>query len=337
MEPRLLEDELDEFERALLRSARSDEPDVRAIARAAVALGVATSTLTVAAGSAAAGTVSAGSTAVGTFSKLGALSVIKWLSIGVVGGLVTTSGVEIARNAIGPRPSEAAAAISTAQTISRRPAGQSTSDLSPIPVPPTPADPIAEPPAAPPVAAFADIRTLGANGAADVPASETNGTPARSAPPKGARSEPGVSPESASPAAPPARATAAPLSTAAPTAAFEAPPANAAREAAGVASIAEETAMLERTRRALASGSASTALLELDTYDQRARARALGAEAAVLRVEALLQAGQRSSAVALAQRLLAAQPHGPHANRLRSIVASSPYLFRGSSLETQAR
>ena len=90
--------------------------------------------------------------------------------------------------------------------------------------------------------------------------------------------------------------------------------------------------MLERARRALASGSASTALMELDTYEQSARARALGTEATVLRVEALLQSGQRTSAVALAQRLLAAQPRGPHASRLRSVVASSPYLLRGSSL-----
>jgi hypothetical protein len=324
MDPtRLLEDELDEFERALLRSARVDEPDTRAIARAAVALGVGTSALTVAAGSAAAtATVTAvpgAGTAMGTFSKLGTLAVVKWLSIGVVGGLVTTSGVEIARTAIVKSPDEPAAAVAPSRPIARAASPRPASDLSPIPVPPAPGDTAAEE-LAPPTEAFADVPV-------DPPPA-----PVRAATPKVARSGSDAVP-AAAPAAAAARGAAAPVSTAA----FTPPAANSAAETPRVVSIAEETAMLDRARRALASGNAASALNELESYDQRARARALSTEAAVLRIEALLQAGQRASAVALAQRLLALQPNGPHANRLRSIVASSPYILNGSSLETRAR
>jgi hypothetical protein len=314
MDPtRLLEDDLDEFERALLRSARFDEPDGRAITRAAVALGVGTTTLTVAAGAAAASAVPGASTAVGTFSKLGALGIVKWLSIGVVGGLVTTSGVEIARTAMGSGPREPAAVVAAARPTAVPARPQQAADLAPIPIPPALADTPAEEPS-PPTMAFAD------------PPLEP--TAPRAAAPKVTRS--GSQPRPA--AAPVEPVAAVPASTATPTAAFT-PPGPTPK----VVSIADETAMLDRARRALASGSAGTALNELDAYDQRARARALSTEASVLRIEALLQTGQRASAVALAQRLLAAQPNGPHANRLRSIVASSPYLVRGSSLETQAR
>jgi hypothetical protein len=318
MDPtRLLEDDLDEFERALLRSARFDEPDGRAITRAAVALGVGTTTLTVAAG-AAASAVPGASTAVGTFSKLGALGIVKWLSIGVVGGLVTTSGVEIARTAIGSGPPEPAAVVAAARPTAVPARPRQAADLAPIPIPPAPADTAAEEPS-PPMMAFSDL-----------PDEPTAPRPAA------ARvTRPGLQPSPA--AAPVERVAAAPVSTATPTAAFTPPGASSAAEAPKVVSIADETAMLDRARRALASGSAGTALTELDSYDQRARARALSTEASVLRIEALLQTGQRASAVALAQRLLAAQPNGPHANRLRSIVASSPYLVRGSSLETRAR
>jgi hypothetical protein len=315
MDPtRLLEDELDDFERALLRSARVDEPDVHAIARAAVVLGVGTSTLTLAAGTAAASAVPAGSTAVGAFGKLGVLGVVKWLSIGVVSGLVTTSGVEIARTTIGSGNHEDPAAVDTAEPVAKLPRAHTASALSPIPVPPVTADTIAADEIPPPSATFAAV-----------PALATNVTPAKPGPGPVARSA--SSPPVAVPAASSARTNATqattPATIAVPTATFALPAASTAHEAPKVASIAEETAMLERARRALASGNSTTALSELDTYEQRARARALGTEASVLRVESLLQAGQRASAVALAQRLLAAQPHGAHANRLRSIVASS--------------
>jgi hypothetical protein len=328
MDPtRLLEDELDEFERALLRSARVDEPDARAIARAAVALSVGTSALTVAAGSAAAAATASAApgagTAIGTFSKLGTLAVVKWLSIGVVGGLVTTSGVEIARTAIVFSPDEPAAAVAPSRPIAMTASARQASDLSPVPVPPAPADTADKAPA-PPTVAFSDV------GFDSPPAA------ARAATPKVARSGADALPAGA-PAAAAARGAAAPVSIATPTAAFRNPVAHSAAETPKVVSIAEETAMLDRARRALASGNAATALTELESYDQRARARALSTEAAVLRVEALLQAGQRASAVELAQRLLALQPNGPHANRLRSVVASSPYILNGSSRETRAR
>jgi hypothetical protein len=296
MDPtRLLEDQLDDFEHALLRSARVDEPDVQAVARAALALGVGTTTLTVAAASAAASTLPVGSTAVGTASKVGALGIVKWLGIGIAGGLMTTGSIELARIYSAPHQHEAAAPVAPATGLLR---ARPLSDRSPTPMAPLAAPTIEL--VSPPGESSAAQRAI----PYPVARSASGGPSARASAAATVRV-----------AAPPATAPA--TTSTLPGAAGES-------EGSRAPSIAEEIANLERARRALAAGDAGKALQELDAYERNARVRALGTEAAVLRVEALLQAGRRESAVALARRLLAAQPNGPHAARLRSITASSP-------------
>src|SRR5688572_29631617 len=100
--PRLIDEQLDDFEHALLRSARLDEPDMRAVARAALALGVGTTAVTIAATTAAASSATVAGSGLGTISKLATLGVLKWLSLGMVAGVMTTAGVELVRTATVP-------------------------------------------------------------------------------------------------------------------------------------------------------------------------------------------------------------------------------------------
>jgi hypothetical protein len=86
--------------------------------------------------------------------------------------------------------------------------------------------------------------------------------------------------------------------------------------------LAAEIAALDAARGALAAGSASQTLALLDDYDARFRVRTFAQEAAVLRVEALHAAGRDQDAARLGERLLAAEPTSPHAQRLRSLLAS---------------
>jgi hypothetical protein len=98
-------------------------------------------------------------------------------------------------------------------------------------------------------------------------------------------------------------------------------PAPAARAASS--SIAEEVSALDRARGAIAARQPAEALRALDEYERIAGPRVLGQEASVLRVEALLLAGDRAGAANLARRLLAAAPRSPHAPRWQAIVAEN--------------
>jgi TolA-binding protein len=85
-------------------------------------------------------------------------------------------------------------------------------------------------------------------------------------------------------------------------------------------SLAEEIATIDRARRALYDHDAHGALRALDEHDRRFPSGALAPEAQVLRVEALLAAGDRPGAEAVANRLLAASPSGPQAERVRMLL-----------------
>jgi len=89
-------------------------------------------------------------------------------------------------------------------------------------------------------------------------------------------------------------------------------------------SIAAELSMLARARRALVARDPAAALSELDAYDAAPRTGVLGVEAGLLRVEAWLQQGDRARAVELARRLIAVDPSGAHAARLRQILEGGP-------------
>jgi hypothetical protein len=70
-------------------------------------------------------------------------------------------------------------------------------------------------------------------------------------------------------------------------------------------------------------GEPQDALRVLDAYERTFPASALGVEASVLRVDALVGAGDQGAAVALARRILAAAPGSPHAPHLRAVIERS--------------
>jgi len=128
---------------------------------------------------------------------------------------------------------------------------------------------------------------------------------------------------------PPSRASAAPVS----------PPPSPARSSAGRLahrdarpvssepsqprvrdSLREELAMLDEARKALADGDASRALRLLDDYGRVYPARRLGAEATVMRIEALRARGDHAQAASIGERFLAQHPDGPYATRVRSLI-----------------
>ncbi|MEB2310366.1 MAG: hypothetical protein OZ928_00890 [Polyangiaceae bacterium] len=101
-----------------------------------------------------------------------------------------------------------------------------------------------------------------------------------------------------------------------------APASAGTRAAAGgaTASLADEVRRLAQARGRLQAGDAAGALAALDAYRADFPRGSLRTEAAVLRVEALARQGQRSAAVALAKRLLAAPGGAAYAQRLRSLL-----------------
>lgn len=100
-------------------------------------------------------------------------------------------------------------------------------------------------------------------------------------------------------------------------------PRTTAAAAAPADSLGEEAARLRSVREDLSAGRTREALRKLDQYDERFGSHgAMREEAAVTRVEALLQAGRTSEANTLGSRLLVERPNGAFARKLRSLLAS---------------
>ena len=85
-------------------------------------------------------------------------------------------------------------------------------------------------------------------------------------------------------------------------------------------SIADEIALLDKARTALADGDTASALRILDAHDRAFPNGALGPEASVLRIDALADAGDETNARAEAKRFLAAHPNGPQSRHVRSRI-----------------
>ncbi len=114
-----------------------------------------------------------------------------------------------------------------------------------------------------------------------------------------------------------------PAATAAPPAtAPRAPVARASRPASE--SISEQIAELDRARAALDAGSTERALHLVDAYEASYPSGALVQEAELLRVEALVRAGNRPDAERAGKRFLAAYPKSPHAARVRALLGFGP-------------
>ncbi|MDX2024349.1 MAG: hypothetical protein SF187_29170 [Deltaproteobacteria bacterium] len=88
-------------------------------------------------------------------------------------------------------------------------------------------------------------------------------------------------------------------------------------------SIIEETAWLEDTRRLLPN-QPNQALLRLQTYAMKFKHPLLDQEAAVLKIEALVAAGQRSTAQQRAGEFFHNHPQSPHRQRVQRLLNLQP-------------
>lgn len=86
------------------------------------------------------------------------------------------------------------------------------------------------------------------------------------------------------------------------------------------ASLADEVAALDEARKAMERSSPTGALAALDRYAARFPKGRLTHEATFIRIEALVQSGQREAAKSLADQLLANNPDSPLADRIRQLV-----------------
>ncbi|WP_437653497.1 hypothetical protein [Sorangium sp. So ce1182] len=211
------------------------------------------------------------------------LAIAKWSLGTAIGVGLLGAGVALLRP---PAPPSAAAPSSAPPAALAPPtAGEPPAALAP----PT----AGEPPAAlaPPVA----------------PAPTPSG-PVTSAPlPLQTSALPGPAP--ATVASPPRSTSAAPRARSAPV-----EPADALRE---------QVAIIDRARDALGTGDAAGCLSELDAYDRRFPRSAMGEEATVLRIEALIRLGDRARAADLGQRFLASRPTSPHAAGVRALLGAT--------------
>jgi TolA-binding protein len=88
--------------------------------------------------------------------------------------------------------------------------------------------------------------------------------------------------------------------------------------------LAEEVALVDQARGALARGDARAALAALDDYDARFKVRRFAPEALYLKMESLLRLGNADAARAVAERLATSFPKSPHTARARQVLGAIP-------------
>jgi hypothetical protein len=101
----------------------------------------------------------------------------------------------------------------------------------------------------------------------------------------------------------------------------------AAIEDAGAPSastVPTELAMLDQVRAALTAGDPARSLSILERYADRFPHGSMAPEATMLRIEALLKAGDRSAATRFADSFLESEPDSPYAARVRSLLETDP-------------
>jgi hypothetical protein len=276
----ILGDRPTEAERRLLRSARLDVPPASGKGRALAAVGLA-----------AAMTTTAG-TGAATAATVTAGVVAKWITLGAVGSAIAFGVVEEVRPTVrdAPRlrsPLVGAPAVMTA-----------SHPATPLPEPSS-SSPVLQPEPAAEGAERADRDLSSSGSAAPAPLPERVTRRPPSIPPAAL---PPSNPGSALPTEPPRAQE----------------PAD--RSSATGATLAAEVNALDDARRALSSGDAEGALRSLDAYDHQFARRRLGLEATVLRIESLVVQGRLDRAREIARALLAAEPDGPYAQRVRSLL-----------------
>ena len=70
-------------------------------------------------------------------------------------------------------------------------------------------------------------------------------------------------------------------------------------------------------------GDAAGCLAALDAHDSKFPRSAMGEEATVLRIEALIRLGDRARAAELGQRFLASRPTSAHASGVRALLGAA--------------
>jgi hypothetical protein len=292
---RLRDEGADDFELGLLASASRDIGADRSLARTLATLGIASSAaaVTSAAGATAATAATAASMAApkaaasgaAIASAAGSTLLVKWIVVGALAGFATAGGIFAVE---GRRSPDGAAASSPLSSVSVR-----------------------EGTAPPKPTAQSQSQSQSQGQESDAPVGPSPESPAP-APPGDARKPP------ADPKTKPSPSTVAeqgehPKDTAvAPTAAAS----SAAPELMG------EVVLLDRVRASLAGKRPADAIAELDRYRRDFPRGTLTPEATVLRIEALLQAGDRSAAAELAKPF--ALGSSPHATRIRSLFEHNP-------------
>ncbi|WP_437965592.1 hypothetical protein WMF04_39065 [Sorangium sp. So ce260] len=115
----------------------------------------------------------------------------------------------------------------------------------------------------------------------------------------------------------------APAAVASPPAAKSAAPRARSAPVAPTDALGEQVAMIDHARDTLGAGDAAGCLSELDAYDRRFPRSAMGEEATVLRIEALIRLGDRARAADLGERFLASRPTSPHASGVRALLGAT--------------
>lgn len=279
--PQRLIEAADDFERDLIRSAHADAPSQRALEHLLLGLGVELSQLP--------SSMASSAPLATTSGKLGGAVLAKCFLTGLTLGLATIGGAQVVSEMLehrGPRAVEAP---------------QSSVQRSPTL-------------AAPPYIV----------------------SPA--APWESARRTPEIAPSASLPGARPRQVAGATLDTRAAAKPAADPPATeptanaAATKTPGIgafeleavkapsSTLAQETRLLDAARQALARGDSHSALSRLESYERTFPNPALAPEASVLKVRALLTAGDRAGAEALGQRVIERAPHSEHAAAVRAAL-----------------
>jgi hypothetical protein len=287
---RLVEDpDASPLARSLLASAESDAPGARRRAAVAKRLGIAATLL------GASGEVGAGGVVSAMWWKIG-------LVVVAIGGAIT-GGVALTREPA--RQPAAAAVIATAAPTAPAPGPAPipgvTAPDAPAPAAPAPAEPAPVEPAA----------------AVPAPAAPAPAAPAPAAPTRAHAERPASSPR-----AQPGAATISPAEPAASTVTSPAEPAPtpAGAPAVDARRLAAEVAILDRAGAALRRGDTAAAAAALDEHARDFADGALLAEAELLRIEALIHAGDAAQARARARDFLVRFPQSPLSKRLRSLL-----------------
>jgi hypothetical protein len=89
-------------------------------------------------------------------------------------------------------------------------------------------------------------------------------------------------------------------------------------------SIPAELATLDQARSAMAGGDPGRALSILDDYAMRFPHASMASEATVMRIEALVKAGNQPAAQRVADSFLRFNPQSPYAARIKSLVGNNP-------------